>query len=1004
MIPPSRKSSKDLHAVAQRLLDADPRRVEDRIRQDIGRLLDKLGVDNLLTFRTKAGRADIFLPNRLIFIETKTVGLADDPHRARSRERSETPFEQVRRYLTAEMIDERGRLPQGQASPSSWTGIVTDGRVWHAWKFTDESSHTTVLEGFRPGTGEELVLGMEPIFNVDPVGKPWIPANPVPLFRNDLGRLQGIHAGLAGRIQKTTETKRQLWLDMLRGSGMAPESEVAAIHLFAAHCFLVALARGVVHTLLRPNIRPDPIQLLGNGFPAWIVEVEKGRVWAQELLDRVHRYEWRRTGADVLRPLYESFVDCSDRRDFGEVYTPDWLAEMMVGEVLDEEWCSQAVTAALNELRGRGRADGIGVLDPTCGSGTFLFHCAKRILASSAAQGLQPGRQADVACRLVHGIDIHPVAVEFSRATFLRALPASPSVLPSIYQGDALMLRQTDRDSLFEPRNGEILIRTPSGHQIVLPRAFTEHADFPDLLRRMVEAAASGAALPADIPCVAETEDDRAMVEACHKTLTKTIGKEGNSVWTWYITNVLGPDRLAKRKVDRIVANPPWVKLANIQNPERKRALERMAGKDGHPDNLNLWTGGKQAPHFDIAQLFICHARSNYLDDPDSDPAAWVTKASAIRAGSWGKFRDWHAGFLAQALDLSDARVFGGGDARRSCVLFEVRRSSLASASDVKARCPGKTPDAAAAWEEAKGMLDWSAPQQFPQRPSGYDADSWRQGATIVPKVLTTTAGTTAGSRSDTRRATTVKSSHRPWDEVRPRTGEVPVHWLRPLLTSRQLLPFGTAPLEPEKAIVPCSQDGRLLSTQVARQTPFWAKLDDLYREHRGQGENTPQTLIGRIDYASSLSAQLRPDQGRGHMVIYPASGDVMRAAHVRERMVVMDSSVYRCSVGSIAEAGYLTAVLNAPALEKAFRSCRTSGRHFHKNPWRAVPIPAWNPEDGNHRQLAKLASMAERCVRKMTLPAGQVAASKRIRQQLEENGILAEIDQLARVILPDHS
>ena len=1015
MSPAPRNPGRDSIRVAQRLLGANPNRPEDRIRQDIGRLLDSLGIDNLLTFRTRAGPADIFLPNRRVFIETKTAGLADDPHRAQTRENPETPFQQLERYLAAEMGDELGRLPLDEQPDLPWTGVVTDGCVWHTWRFPHAHRTTPelVLDGFRPQTGDELVLRIGPLLNVEPVGKPWIPTDPVPLFVGALDNLREVHAGLAGeRVRQTTDTKMRLWLDMLRGSGMAPETGAARTRLFTAHCFLVALARGVVHTLLNPNIRPDPVELLGSGFLAWIIEVEDGRVWARELLDRVHSYEWRRTAGDVLRPLYERFVDRSDRRDFGEVYTPDWLAEMMVGEVLDEEWCNQAVTAALTELRGRGRTDGIGVLDPTCGSGTFLFHCARRILASGSAEGLQPGQQADVVCRLVHGIDIHPVAVEFSRATLLRALPATPSAANmalAIYQGDALMLRQTDRHTLFEPRNGEILIRTPSGTEIVLPRGFTEHADFPDMLRRMVDVAAGGAALPADIGLAAENEEDREMVAACHQALTEVIEREGNSVWTWYITNVLGPDRLARRKVNRIVANPPWVKLAKIQVTERKRALERIAGKDEQAGHLDLWTGGKQAPHFDIAQLFIRHARRAYLNEPSSDPSAWVTKAAAIRAGNWQKFRDWHASFLAQALDLSDAKVFGGGDARRSCVLFEMRRSSLTPMDDdggevLKAECSGSTPEASSSLDDAQTLLRWIVPRRFPQAPSDYAADNWRQGATIVPKVLTTTATVGAGSRSDTRTATTVRSDQRPWDTVQPRTGEVPAHWLTPLLTSKQLLPFGLAPAGPETVIIPRDEDGELLSTETARQKAFWTELDDLYRERRGIGGNTPQSLMRRMDYGSALSVQLPLRTRRVRLVVYPTSGDVMRAAHIAEGMAVMDSKVYWRATHSVTEARYLVAVLNAPALEAAFRACRTSGRDFHKNPWRSVPIPAWDAGNQAHQQLVALASRAERTVGTMDLPTGQVAASRRIRAQLVADGTLAQIDALVRDILPNHA
>ena len=739
--------SDDAKSAAGKLLNASPSRPEDNIRQDIVRLLIALGIEEFtLTYRTSAGEADIYMQRRRVFFETKKVGLADHPHRPQARKTSESPFGQLKRYLEAEMKDELGRLPLGKQPTLAWTGIVTDGRVWHAWRFPHApgSTPTNILDGFRPRNENELLCKIEPLLNATPVGKPWIPADPVPVFDGRLETLREIHAGMSGRVLQTTETKMLLWLDMLRGSGMAPNSTNAQARLFTAHCFLVALARGVVHTLLNPDIKPDSKKLLGNGYPAWILSVENGRKWAQELLETVHGYEWRRRAGDVLRPLYERFVDSSDRHSFGEVYTPDWLAEMMVEEVLDGKWCDQAVLAALADLRGLGKLDGIGVLDPTCGSGTFLYHCARRILANPKVAALQAVQQADVVCRLVHGIDIHPVAIEFCKATILRALPAPPTagdLAPAIYQGDSLMLRQTEKETLFDPRDGEIVIRSPGGIQIVIPRAFSENMEFSDMMRRMVDAAAEGSELPEDIGVV--MGNDKEKIEECHRALMDVIRAEGNSVWTWYITNVLGPDRLSRQKVNRVVANPPWVKMSNIQVPDRKRGLERLAGKETTMGSLDLWVGGTQAPHLDIAQLFVRRTRETYLKKPLADPAAWVLKVSAIRAGNWEKFRNWHHKYLAHALDLTNVKVFGSGDARRSCVLFEKRRSSIRAEGDggdaveLLAECPKAVPEASMPWSRARKLIDWKKPKVYPKKPSHYSEDGWRVGATVLPRVLT---------------------------------------------------------------------------------------------------------------------------------------------------------------------------------------------------------------------------------------------------------------------------
>ena len=985
-----------------RLLEGRDRH-EDQIRQDLVRMLDELGIHNILSYKTPAGVADIYLPRRRVFIETKGAGLADNPHADQGRGNNETPFEQVKRYLIAERNDELGSLFASEQHDLPWTGIVTDGRTWHAWRFphTHETNAKCVLDGVRPQNKEELLQRISPIVNAEPVGKPWIPSDPVQLFEGHLTDLKAVYGNIAApRIRKTTETKKHLWLDILRGSGMAPESPYAQDGLFITHCFLVTLAKGVVHTVSRPDDQPDPNELLRDGYLAWIIEIEPGREWAQRLLDHVHSYEWRRTAGDVLRPLYEGLVEQSDRRDFGEVYTPDWLAEMMVAEVLDEDWCNQAVSVALAVSHGKPMPRGVGALDPTCGSGTFLYHCAKRILTSQAAEGLQPGQRADVVCRLVHGIDIHPVAVEFARATLLRALPTLPSMGLAgiaIFQGDSLMLRQTDETSLFAPENGEVLIRSPRGHEARIPREFTDHQGFAGMLPRIVEAAMRDDSVPRDIGMA--MKDVEAEIIELHKSLTEIIKEEGNSVWTWYIQNILGPDRLARRKVDRIVANPPWVKLANIQVLERKREIESAAGKDQKGDTL--WVGGKQAPHFDIAQLFIHLARSSYLNQPKTDPAAWVTKASAIRGGNWKNFGKIHKEYISQFLDFSSAKVFGGGDARRSCVIFEIRKSSLGNSAELKAECVGPTPKASMSWEEAQSLMDWKEPTRFPKSPSSYKAEGWRQGATITPLVLTTVEMNNIGSKPGKRYVKTAKSNKGKWKTVSTKSGELPAKWLMPVLNSGQLLPFLTT--EFRTAIVPLRADGDLLHSEKARKNSFWRKLDDLYQEHRGLGKNTPQDLLSQIDYANKLSAQLPLQSSTDYMVVYPASGDIMRASCIQFGAAVMDSKVYWRRMSSPSEARYLVAVLNAPYLEKAFRDARTSGRDFHKSPWKNVPIPTYDEGSNVHGELSEWGEIAEKTVREMTLPTGQRAASNRIRKRLAEDGTFSEINKLVKEILPHH-
>lgn len=997
---------------AQRLLDAPRNRHEDNIRQDIGRLLDVLQIDNRITYKTPGGDADLYLPRRRIVIETKSDGLATYPHRPQTGYDDETPFQQLERYLLSELEDERGRLPLDDHPDQRWTGILTDGRIWHAWHYDHAAGAVAQhrLHAFRPLNAEELLRELLPILNVEPVGKPWIPPNPLEIFQPSHDRLRDIYDQLAGRNLAETATKKQLWLEMLRTSSMEPENEAGRHRLFVTHSFLVALARGVIHTLSTPTVAPDPRAILGDGFVSWTLATGRGRQWATALLEQIHRYEWRRQRGDVLRPLYERFVHQDDRKAFGEYYTPDWLAELVVEHVLDDAWCRRSIDQALGAIRNNADLSGVGVLDPACGSGTFLYFAAQRLLRSPLLAEHSAARKAAVVARLVNGIDVHPVAAEISRATLLRALPAEPpdgKASIRVYEGDSLLVNADDETSLFRPTNGEIRITTPKGGEVLLPRSFIEQPSFADNLRRLIAASAQDQALPTDI---LETvpANDRSAIQRCHATFIEIIRREGNSVWTWYIANTTGPIRLTEQKVDRIVANPPWVSMADIQVESRKRALERFAQHD-----MDLWTGGRDAPHFDIAQLFLKRARELYLHDPSRDPAAWIVKKSALRGRGWTRFRQWHASTLAQSIDFEAVQPFGGGDARRCCVLLDNRKTAGLVPDDpdrIIVQPVDSRPTTHTGLQDALRLLVFQpAPTPFPHQPSAFVDGShnplFREGATVTPKVLTVVQSI-APSDSGKRSVTTTRSTHDPWSELDPQTGEVLERWLRDLLTSRELLPFAIRP-SLQTAIIPTDENGRL-DAAPATDNAFWNDLDAIYRELRGQGRNTPPTLLDRIDYNHALSGQPHRVGKRSTVVLHPASGDIMRAARVPPGTAILQDTIHYFQARTSDEAAFLVALLNAPCLTRAFAESRTSGRHFKNNPWRAIPIPRYDRAVALHRSLATLCKRAERATAAWlaSTPStlGQVATSTRIRQMLAETRQLHSIDIAARALLPNHT
>ena len=75
---------------------------------------------------------------------------------------------------------------------------------------------------------------------------------------------------------------------------------------------------------------------------------------------RVAGFDWSAgVEHDVLKVLYESIITADQRHALGEYYTPDWLARRAVQDLVDDPLSQR-------------------VHDPSCGSGTFVFHAVRR--------------------------------------------------------------------------------------------------------------------------------------------------------------------------------------------------------------------------------------------------------------------------------------------------------------------------------------------------------------------------------------------------------------------------------------------------------------------------------------------------------------------------------------------------------------------------------------------------------------------------------------------------
>ena len=983
---------------------------EATVQSDIERLCEALGYDVEREYPiADAGRADLYLPTRRTIIETKGRGQAS-PEKPGSKS-DETQEQQCARYIRAENDNDRrqGRLESEAPATLPWQAMLTDGQRWWVWQWP--VNHDGSLAGGRLTDERAFVAGQDAEAlawlqskTEGVAGKPWAPSEPITVFENYLTELRNIYRQL--RQEKSVQTKQHLWLNALQGSGCAPDA-VDADDLFLNHTLLITVARAVIASLSDRRNRPEPTAVMSDGFASWPQArneagptYQPGVDWTNRLFETADSYDWRQRAQDVLRTLYQGLIPAEQRKAFGEYYTPDWLAAMLAERIIDDEWIKRAIG---KYLFGGEPVRAMGILDPACGSGTFLFHAARRILNSEPLRraNVTEAQKADFVARMVNGIDIHPIAAEISRATLLRALPAPPTggvnALP-VYQGDALIYNRRNLRLSYNPNLPFYTITSAGNAEIRIPVAFAESAAFGQQIVRFVDAANAGEPMPAGIAAGLNDRDAGILAEAFEAT-KQVCRAEGNSVWAWYIFNAVAPTTLARRKVDRILSNPPWVVLSDIRVAERREELETLSNELG----IRVRRG-----KFDIAGLFVKRCRQNYLTDDDATAkAAWVLNRAALTASNWEKTRADQEPYNAEWLDFSkvkDAPFTGAA----SCVwIQEYPNRSPIPVRILENRSKGQKVLRNYDWREAGELVQWqTAPAQFPAKASEYLYDGrllpFRAGFKFEPHCLVKIAE--YRTNGDMTVIKTAVSRHEPWKSEGAQQGEIPTRWARDIADRSRMLPFYMGLV---KAVVPVTEQG---TPDIERESnAYWQMAEAIYKRHPTAGFDGYATLWKRINYQQKLLEQLEnvPATREPVKVFYNASGQILRAARTAPQ-IIGEAGLNHATFGTADEAAYLAAMLNAPCLQLAYQQSRKSDRDFSQHFWRTVPIPSYDPDDAVHQAIAQLCGEAEAVANEtLTLHGislGQQQLSDRIRRELVNRGVADRIDALGRQIVPDQS
>ncbi len=271
---------------------------------------------------------------------------------------------------------------------------------------------------------------------------------------------------------------------------------------------------------------------------------------------------------DVLRDFYQALVPESLRRSLGEFYTPDWLVEHAVAKLGydDEKWLTARV------------------LDPTCGSGSFLVEAiAHKRRAAHSAQW-DAARTVDMLVRTVWGFDINPLAVQSARVNFLIAV----ADLLQQCKGKQIEIPVLLADAVYSPAPD------PNGDQQTIEYTIgSEHANLTItlpaalaldrlLLDKVFQVMGSGIEDGCDYSVV-EVWLSQAGLLSGEQALTWGMSlkntydrvltlhqKNWNGIWFRLVRNFFWSATAGR--FDAIVGNPPWVRWSNLPDAYRNRA------------------------------------------------------------------------------------------------------------------------------------------------------------------------------------------------------------------------------------------------------------------------------------------------------------------------------------------------------------------------------------------------------------------------------------------------
>ena len=865
----------------------------------------------------------------------------------------------------------------------------------------------------------------------------------------------------ANRDNPTVAVKRKLWQDLLEvalGQDSTGDPDDAD-WLFIRHTYLTTLIALILqdhfgidieheaenapeallngdtlhaHTNLKGVIESDLFQ--------WPAEIGATQ-YIRSIARKVAQFDWSKRPDELAAVLYQNTITPEERRKMGEYYTPRWLAKTIVEELITDPQNTVA-------------------MDPACGSGTFIECLVRNIIDHSDNQ--HPVETLRKLQNNVIGIDLHPVAVQLAKATWVlnshevinaaRYADHQNDIAPPIYLGDSLQLRY-ERNVLTRPDH--ITLRTteqlPGQIDTVafdIPMSLARESDrFDPLLLDLAQAVVHGTNTDAVL-------DQHQITDAVERdTMTQTADQmrelqaiDRNHVWAYYLRNMVRPAVISEQRVDAIVGNPPWLTYSRSSDIIREELVNLSQNA------YAIWAGGRQAPNQDIATLFFSGVTDLYLKSDGK--IGMVLPHSVLRSGQHLKWRGgyWQSQIAnikhAVAVDFEIKSPYDLDNLEpnsffpiASAVVFARARERGNDFDNIKRQARSLAPGRVEIW---RGPTDTphvtrnveTLHHDDGEFHSAY-ADIAMRGADVFDRrlyLVTTEPNQTFMAAPNTFMTypRTSGQDKKKYDVGMLHGNVVHADNLFDVYLGESVAPYVTLP--PLKAAIPVDKPSMTLplnhsqcsvnsktgkvrhnacvvdTTQLdTRMRTRWNTMSSLWDANKGK--NDKKSLYQNLNYLSKLTSQLgwlRNPNDRPVRIAYTTSG-VPTGALISEDKAVLDTTLYQVTCRNLDEAYYLLAIVNSEMLAKAVDQFMPKGlfgsRHLHKHLWK-LPIPEYDPNNTDHADLSNLGSRAateaEKVIAALGDPAPSVTKARSVlRHEWQPNsGVAQDIEAAVQQLL----